>query len=317
MDMKVVALAGGVGGAKLAQGLAACLEPANLTVIVNTADDFVHLGLQISPDLDTVMYTLAGIANPQLGWGRADESWHFMETLEAFGGPVWFRLGDRDLALHHWRTSRRIAGEALSALTLEAKNKLGISVQILPMSDDQVQTIVSTSEGALSFQEYFVARKCEPAVRGFHFEGIETAEPAPGTLESLETADVVIFCPSNPWVSLDPILAVRGIRDQVRSKPVFMVSPIIAGKAVKGPAAKMYAELGVEPSAVAVAQHYEDILLGLMVDHHDASLVPELEALGLKVCIEDTLMKARDDRIRIAQSLLEFAQTTGLKERTS
>jgi LPPG:FO 2-phospho-L-lactate transferase len=314
MDMKVVALTGGVGGAKLADGLAACLDPENLTIIVNTADDFRHLGLWISPDLDTVTYTLAGLADPDRGWGRADESWTFLETLEGLGGPTWFRLGDRDLALHHLRSLRRDRGEPLSVITRDLKTRLGVKPEILPMSDDLVQTIVITGEGELPFQSYFVARKCEPRVKAFRLEGIKTADPAPGVLERLESADLVILCPSNPWVSLDPILAIPGIRELAMQKPVFMVSPIIAGRTVKGPAAKMYAELGIEPSALAVAKHYLDLLTGILIDEQDAHLVPEIEILGLSVSIDQTIMRTRDDRIRLAQSLLQFSNAILVKE---
>lgn len=314
MDLKVVALAGGVGGAKLAEGLAGCLAPENLTIIVNTADDFIHLGMQISPDIDTVTYTLAGLADPERGWGRVDESWVFMETLEQLCGPAWFRLGDRDLALHHFRTYRRAQGERLSSVTYEIKERLGVKPNILPMTDDPVQTIVVTTEGELPFQEYFVARKCEPVVTGFRFEGIEQARPAPGVLESLNAADVVVFCPSNPWVSLDPILGIEGIRSGVENNPVFMVSPIIAGKTVKGPAAKMYAELGIEPSALAVVQHFETLLDGILIDRLDASLAQEIKSLGIQVREDQTLMKTREDRIRLANALLEFSRSTASKE---
>jgi LPPG:FO 2-phospho-L-lactate transferase len=314
MDLKVVALAGGVGGAKLADGLASCLTPDNLTIIVNTADDFTHLGLQISPDIDTVTYTLAGLADPEQGWGRVDESWVFMETLEQLSGPTWFRLGDRDLALHHLRTYRRAHGESLSSVTHELRERFGVKPNILPMTDDLVQTIVVTTEGELPFQEYFVAQKCEPVVTGFRFDGIEQARPAPGVLESLSDADLVVFCPSNPWVSLDPILGIRDIRTGVESNPVFMVSPIIAGRTVKGPAAKMYAELGIEPSALAVARHYENLLEGMLIDRLDAELREEIESLGIRVREDQTIMKTREDRIRLAKALLEFSRSSAIKE---
>jgi LPPG:FO 2-phospho-L-lactate transferase len=314
MDLRVVALAGGVGGAKLADGLAGCLDPEKLSIIVNTADDFIHLGLQISPDIDTVTYTLAGLADPDRGWGRADETWAFMETLDRLGGPTWFRLGDHDLALHHLRTDWRAQGQSLSAITQEIKDRFGVKPEILPMTDDPVQTIVATDEGELPFQEYFVARRCEPVVQGFHFKGIDSAVAAPGVLERLEAADVIVFCPSNPWVSLDPILAVEGVRDRVEHKPVVMVSPIIAGKTVKGPAAKMYEELGIEPSALAVARHYEILLDGIMIDKLDAILEEDIKTLGIRVRLEQTLMKTSEERIRVASALLEFASSSVIKE---
>lgn len=303
--MKVVALAGGVGGAKLVDGLAAVVPAENLTVVVNTGDDFEHLGLSISPDLDTVMYTLAGVANPETGWGRADETWAFIETLETLGGPTWFRLGDRDLALHMERTRRLRQGETLSEVTADLCVALDIHVRLLPMSDDPIRTIVDTNEGKLAFQEYFVARACEPVVRSFEFHGAESAAPAPEVIEALEESDLVIYCPSNPWVSLDPILAVPGMRKAVQARPTIGVSPIIGGKAIKGPAAKMYAELGVEPSALAVAQHYPE-LDAFVIDAADAEWMESIRALGLQPFVTNTVMDSDAARKRLAQEVLEF-----------
>ncbi len=264
--MRVVALAGGVGGAKLADGLAQILPPDSLTLIVNTGDDFEHLGLHISPDLDTICYTLAGLASRTTGWGRADESWHFLEALDALGGPTWFRLGDRDLALHHERTRRLASGEPLSGVTRALAATMGVSSAVLPMTDDRVRTLVLTAEGEIPFQTYFVAMGCEPAVRGFRFSGAESARPAPGVLEALAGADVIVLCPSNPWVSLDPILALPGVRDNVRAGVTVAVSPIVGGQALKGPAAKMFREMGIEPSAQAVATHLKGLIRGLVMD---------------------------------------------------
>jgi len=303
--MKVVALAGGVGGAKLVDGLASVLPAEDLTVIVNTGDDFEHLGLSISPDLDTVMYTLAGLADPETGWGRADETWSFLETLESLGGPTWFRLGDRDLALHTERTRRLLNGGTLSEITDEFCEALDIHVRLLPMSDDPIHTIVHTDEGALAFQEYFVARACEPIVRSFEFVGAESAKPAPGAMEAISQADVVIFCPSNPWVSLDPILAVPGVRESVHAKPIIGVSPIIGGKAIKGPAAKMYMELNVDPSALAVAQHYPQ-LDAFVIDAADADWMEPIRALGMQPFVTQTMMDSTETRRRLAQEVLEF-----------
>ncbi|HLF88511.1 MAG TPA: 2-phospho-L-lactate transferase, partial [Anaerolineales bacterium] len=254
--MKVVALAGGVGGAKLADGLAQILPPKNLTVIVNTGDDFEHFGLKICPDLDTVCYTLAGMANPVTGWGLAGETWNALEAIGTLGGSGWFRLGDRDLGTHLERTRRLRSGQSLSQITRDFCRAWGVQPVVLPMSDDPVPTIVQTDEGELAFQEYFVRRQCHPRVRGFHFEGVQHARAAPGMLEVIEGADLIVICPSNPWVSVDPILAIPGVREALTPSPspstrggrIVAVSPIIAGQAVKGPAAKMYAELGVEPS---------------------------------------------------------------------
>ena len=303
--MKVVALAGGVGGAKLVDGLAAVNPAEHLTVLVNTGDDFEHLGLSISPDLDTVMYTLAGLANPETGWGRADETWSFFETLESLGGPTWFRLGDRDLALHTERTRRLRNGETLSEVTADFCEALDIHVRLLPMSNDLIHTIVHTDEGALAFQEYFVNRACEPAVRSFEFVGAKSAKPAPGVMEAIDQADAVIFCPSNPWVSLDPILAVPEIREAVHARPTIGVSPIIGGKAIKGPAAKMYVELNVDPSALAVAQHFPQ-LDAFVIDTADADWMEPIRALGMQPFVTRTVMDSPGTRRRLAQEVLEF-----------
>jgi LPPG:FO 2-phospho-L-lactate transferase len=306
--MKVVALAGGVGGAKLADGLAQTLPPDDLTVVVNTGDDFEHLGLHISPDLDTVCYTLAGLANNATGWGRAGETWQFLDTLRGLGGPTWFRLGDRDLALHHERTRRLAAGERLSAVTRDLAQRMGVRALVLPMTDDRVRTIVLTGEGELPFQQYFVERRCEPVVRGFRFDGVEGSRPADGVLEALAAAEAVVLCPSNPWVSLDPILAVPGLRPALMGKVVVGVSPIIGGRALKGPAAKMARELGIQPSARAVAEHFERLLIGFVVDHQDAEQTPAIEATGVRVLSTHTIMRSPGDRLRLARETLEFAE---------
>ncbi|HJX40905.1 MAG TPA: 2-phospho-L-lactate transferase [Anaerolineales bacterium] len=305
--MKVVALAGGVGGAKLVDGLAALLPPEDLTVVVNTGDDFQHLGLSICPDLDTITYTLAGLANPRTGWGRRDESWSFLEALGQLGGPTWFRLGDRDLALHVQRTRRLAEGRTLSQVTAEVCAALDVKVRILPMSDQPVSTRVLTEEGELTFQEYFVARACEPRVNGFRLEGLETAQAAPGVLQALREAEAVILCPSNPWVSLDPILALPGVRPSLALKVALGVSPIVGGQAVKGPAAKMFRELGIEPSALAVAQHYRGLLAGLVIDRQDHQHIQAIRELGLQVWEEQTIMRNPRDRRRLARFVLECA----------
>ncbi len=310
--MKVTALAGGVGGAKLVDGLARSLPPQDLTVIVNTGDDFEHLGLLICPDLDTVFYTLAGLANPITGWGRSGETWQALETLSVLGGPTWFRLGDQDLGLHLERTRRRRAGQPLSQITAHFCRALGVAVRVLPMSDDSVPTWVYTTEGELPFQEYFVRRQCHPQVTGFRFAGVEHSAPAPGVLEALAQADLVVICPSNPWVSVAPILAVPGVCDAVVQKPVVAVSPIIGGQAVKGPAAKMYTELGIQPSALAVAGHYwqQDtrLLTGFVMDIQDTDQVDQVRALGVQALATDTLMKTLQDRERLAKEVIAFAQ---------
>lgn len=300
--MKITALAGGVGGAKLANGLAQLLPPEDLTVIVNTGDDFEHLGMYICPDLDTVCYTLAGLANPETGWGRVDESWNAFNNLEKLGGPAWFRLGDSDLATHLERTRRLKEGRLLSQITKEFCVAWNVKSAVLPMTNSPVRTMVDTEEGELAFQEYFVHRHCEPRVKGFRFDGVEVAEPAPGVKEAIQAADAVILCPSNPWVSIDPILHVIKQID----KPVVAVSPIIGGEAVKGPAAKMYKELGIEPSALAVAKHYHTILKGFVLDTADIKYIQQVEAMNIKTRATDTLMKNQKDRARLAQDVLHF-----------
>ena len=297
--MKITALAGGVGGAKLAHGLAQILPPEDLTIIVNTGDDFEHLGLSICPDLDTVCYTLAGLANPETGWGRVNETWNTIANIEKLGGPNWFRLGDQDIATHLERTRRLKGGETLSQITKDFCKAWGIQPTILPMTDAPVRTIVDSDEGELAFQEYFVHRQCGPKVKGFRFDGVEVAEPAFGVREAVESAEAIVICPSNPWVSVDPILRVIPLP----KKKIVAVSPIIGGKTVKGPAAKMYAELGIEPSALAVAKHYRDLLSGFVLDNVDAHLADKIRTRTL---VTDTLMNSLTDRARLAMDVLNF-----------
>lgn len=308
--MKVVALAGGVGGAKLADGLAQNLPPEDLTIIVNTGDDFEHLGLQICPDLDTVCYTLAGIANPATGWGRSEESWQALEAIGELGGPTWFRLGDRDLGLHLERTRRLRSGHSLAQVTHHFCQVWGIGPRVLPMSNDKVPTWVYTEEGELPFQEYFVHRQCHPQVTGFLFQDVEQANPTPGVIEALEDAELVVICPSNPWVSVGPILAVPGIKStlQYSDCPVVAVSPIIGGQAVKGPAAKMYSELGIEPSALSVASQYGDLLNGFVIDVVDAGDADAIQTLGIRPLTTQTLMKTVLDRQFLSAEILAFGQ---------
>ena len=305
-DIKIVALAGGVGGAKFADGLAQALQPDQLTIIVNTADDFTHLGLRISPDLDTVCYTLAGLANPDTGWGRENETWNVFTHLKRMGMPEWFQLGDSDLATHIIRTVRTTNGWTLSQITRCFCETWGIKVHVLPMSDQDIQTMVHTDEGILEFQEYFVHRKCMPAVRGFTFEGILSSLPAPGVLDALKMADAVVICPSNPWVSIDPILAVPHILTELQAHLVIAVSPIIGNQTVKGPAAKMFSELGIEPSAFAVAQHYGTIINSLVIDRSDFLLGERINALGIGTYQTDIIMHDWSDRNRLAMEVLAY-----------
>ncbi|MEW6241778.1 MAG: 2-phospho-L-lactate transferase [Chloroflexota bacterium] len=304
--MKITALAGGVGGAKLAHGLAQILPPEDLTIIVNTGDDFEHLGLYICPDLDTVCYTLAGRANPETGWGRAGETWQAMSNLKTLGAPDWFNLGDQDLATHLERTRRMKEGQSLSQIMRDFCAAWGVRHPVLPMSDQSVRTIVETDEGDLPFQEYFVHRRCQPRVRGFRFDGVDSAEPAAGAREAIQSADAVILCPSNPWVSIDPILAVLHPSSFILHPLIVAVSPIIGGKTVKGPAAKMFGELGIEPSAIAVAEHYGDLLTGIVVDSVDSELAKRIK---IKTLVTDTIMNSSSDRARLARDVLEFIGT--------
>lgn len=301
-ELKIVALAGGVGGAKLAHGLAQILPPEDLTVIVNTGDDFEHYGLYICPDLDTVCYTLAGLANPETGWGRVDETWNVIKNASSLGGPDWFRLGDKDLGTHLERTRLLKEDVPLSKITSDFCRAWGIKHKILPMSDQPVRTMVDTDEGELAFQEYFVHRRCEPRVQGFRFDNVDAAEPALGVKEALATAEAVIICPSNPWVSIDPILRIIKNID----KPIYAVSPIIGGQAVKGPAAKMYSELGIEPSAFAVANHYSGLATGFVLDQIDEQLIEGVRGLNMQVHVTNTLMKCHDDRKQLAREILHF-----------
>ena len=304
----VLALCGGIGGAKLALGLARVLPPGDLTIAVNTADDFEHLGLCISPDLDTVTYALADIDNLETGWGRRNETWCFMQALAEVGGETWFKLGDRDLALHVERTRRLRNGETLSAITADIARRFGIESRILPMSDNRVSTMVHTPDGTLPFQRYFVEQQCVPEVTGFAFEGAAAAAPHPAILAALSDRRLraVVICPSNPYISIDPILALPGLRAALRraSAPVVAVSPIIGGRAVKGPTAKMMQELGLSVDVRTVAAHYGDMLNGYVIDAADDSFANELD---LPVLVTPTLMRSLADREALARAVLDFA----------
>lgn len=308
----VVALSGGVGGAKLALGLSRVLDPARLVVVANTGDDFVHLGLAISPDVDTLAYTLAGVVDPERGWGLAGETWRFMEALGRLGGDAWFRLGDGDLAMHVERTRRLAAGERLAAVTAALAARLGVASRVLPMSDDPVRTRVHTDEGWMGFQDYFVRRRTEPRVQAVEYAGAAAAAPAPGLLEALADPGLraIVICPSNPLLSIGPILAVPGVRAALlaRRAPAVAVSPLIGGAAVKGPTAKMMRELGQEASAGQVARGYEGLIDAFVVDpaDADASYPP-----GIRLHAAPALMTTLADRERLARAALEAAQAAG------
>ena len=307
--MTVLALAGGVGGARLAAGLSRALPAGSLTIAVNTGDDFEHLGLSISPDIDTVVYTLAGLGNPEQGWGLAGESWSFMAALERLGGKTWFRLGDRDLATHVERTRRLAQGETLSAITADFAARLGINQLIVPMSDDRVRTIVGTDGGDLAFQDYFVRRQCNPVLQSIRFDGAETATLSGGFLRALAdpALKAIIICPSNPVLSLGPILALPTIRDRLRTRavPVVAVSPFIGGQAVKGPAAKIMAELGLPTTPDGLLSLYAGLVDGLVIDHADAR---NKSASDVRLCVTGTLMRNADDQLRLAEEVIAFAR---------
>jgi LPPG:FO 2-phospho-L-lactate transferase len=311
--MRVLVLSGGVGGAKLALGLMHAVEPSELTIVANTGDDFEHLGLHVSPDVDTLVYTLAGVANQATGWGRADETWSFLASLSELGEEDWFRLGDKDLAVHVARTHRLARGERLSEVVDRFSKKLGVRASIVPMSDDPVRTIVETKRGALPFQHYFVKERCAPEVTGFRYRGIESASPSAAFVRSAADPrlDAVVIAPSNPYVSVDPILNLPGVTAMLRGQraPIVAVSPIVGGRAVKGPLGKMLAELGRPTDAAAIADHYRrrGLLDGFVFDRTDEALRPAFERLEIAACATDTLMTSLGDRVRLAKEVLAFS----------
>ena len=301
----VVALSGGVGGAKPALGLSRILPAEELLIVANTGDDFEHLGLTVCPDIDTLTYALAGLDNPATGWGRRDETWSFMETIAALGGEDWFRLGDRDLALHVERTRRLGAGQSLSQITRDVCRRLGVGPRVLPMSDDRVRTRVRAESGWIDFQDYFVRQQCRPVVQQLAFAGAADARPQPEVMAALAGGSVraVVICPSNPFISIEPILAVPGLRAAIKAcgAPVVAVSPIVGGRAVKGPTAKMMQELGLPVSSAAVAARYGELLDGYVVDSGDA------DGIRSKAHVAPTLMTTLEDREALARAVLDFA----------
>jgi LPPG:FO 2-phospho-L-lactate transferase len=315
MNRKCLAISGGVGGAKLALGLSHELSSDDLVIVANTGDDFTHLGLKVSPDLDTVMYTLANINNKELGWGQQGETWNFLDAIKVLGGETWFRIGDRDLGTHIVRTELMAGGQSLSEATMQLCRQLNISHSLIPMTDDPVSTIVNTRNGErLAFQHYFVRDKCAPEVVGFEFGGMDVARPAPGFLAALQDPDLtaIIICPSNPFVSVDPVLKLPGVVSAMASSgaPMIAVSPIVGGQAIKGPAAKMMGELGMPQSALAVAKHYKTHypdMRGFVLDNVDSELQGEVEALGFATILTNTVMVTLQDRIDLARTILDFS----------
>lgn len=303
--MNVTVLTGGVGGAKFVLGLQACGLGKDITAIVNTGDDFRHLGLHISPDIDTLLYTLAGKANVEQGWGRADETWTFMEQLRELGGPRWFNLGDGDLALHVLRTHRLDNGESLSAVTGDYAHRWDIAPRILPMSDDPVRTFVKTSEGLLPFQTYFVEQQCRPVTKAIRFKGALDAHPAPGVEAAIGRADVIFIAPSNPWLSIDPLLAIPDLREALQEAraPVVVISPLVGGKSVKGPTSKLMDELNLAPDNHSIAAHYVGIASAMVHDPSDCS------PAGMPCLAVPTLMTTLESKRSLAKAALDFAAT--------
>ncbi|MEX2123504.1 MAG: 2-phospho-L-lactate transferase [Woeseia sp.] len=308
----VVALSGGVGGAKLALGLASVLPSSQLSIVANTGDDFEYLGLHISPDIDSLIYTLAGVNNPVTGWGRANESWTFMSEAERLGIDSWFRTGDKDLAVHVHRTSRLRSGSSLSAVTDEIARRMGIAANIIPMSDDPVRTYLETDVGTLAFQDYFVRHGCKPQVSGIRFQGCETAAPSPMFRQLLDSPDLaaVVLCPSNPYLSIDPVLSIPGVVEALacNKAPVIAVSPIVQGQAIKGPTAKIMGELGVPVTPAAVADHYQGLIDGFVLDSSDGELSRSMAGTGLAVEVANTVMQSLGDRASLARTVLEFSR---------
>ncbi|HXX21238.1 MAG TPA: 2-phospho-L-lactate transferase [Candidatus Acidoferrum sp.] len=306
--MEIAALAGGVGASKLLLGLHRVMDPRELTAIVNTGDDIVLHGLSISPDLDIVTYTLAGLVNPDTGWGFRDETFRALEQLAVYGRPEWFRLGDRDLATHIHRTAMLRAGARLSEVADSIRQALGVQARILPMSDEPVPTMIETNQGRLHFQEYLVQRRAEPRVHAISFDGIERARPALGVLEALERASNIVICPSNPLISIGPILAVPGVREALRKRRAHVVAicPIVGGKSLKGPSDQMLAQLGHEVSALGVARMYQDICATFVIDPVDSAQAPAIDALGVEVIIYPTVMHTDQDKELLARRIMQF-----------
>jgi LPPG:FO 2-phospho-L-lactate transferase len=307
-NLKITALAGGIGAAKFLLGLTGVMPAEDITVIANTGDDIELFGLRISPDIDTVTYTLAGVINQNFGWGLADDTFESLKWMARYGGPIWFNLGDRDLATHIYRTNALRQGKTLTEITKHIASSLGVSSTILPMTDAYTPTRVMTDEGELHFQEYFVGRRCEPPVSGIRFDNIETAKPASGGIESILNADAIIICPSNPFISIGPILAVPGIRQalQQTQAPVIAITPIIAGQALKGPAADMLRDLGHEVSARGVASIYQDFVNLFVLDKADETLKQSIEDSGMRVEVMNTVMNTLEDKETLARHILKL-----------
>jgi LPPG:FO 2-phospho-L-lactate transferase len=317
----VLALCGGVGGAKLAFGLARVLQPDDLSIVVNTGDDFQHLGLAISPDIDTVVYTLGGLSDRERGWGLAGETWSFLAALRRLGGEDWFQLGDHDLATHVERTRKLAAGATLSQVTAELARGLGVAPAVIPMSDQRVATWIDTPDGPLPFQTYFVRERCAPRALGVRFEGAERAVASPAFAAAMARPDLaaIVICPSNPYLSIDPILAVPGVRRAIaaRAVPCVAVSPIVGGQAIKGPTAKLMDELGLAPGTAAICDHYRGLIDGLVLDHVDAAEADIADRRGIAALVTATVMRTDEDRLALAGDTLAFAASLRARTRAT
>ncbi len=310
---KFIAVSGGVGGAKLALGLEKIIQSEDLMVIGNVGDDFRHFGLHISPDIDTLLYTLSGKSDIEKGWGLANETWEFMSAMNELGGDIWFQLGDRDLATHVERTRRLQHGESLSEITDYFRRTFGIGATIIPATDDQLRTIVETDIGVLNFQEYFVRERCNPRIQNLHFQGSESAYPQKELTKALGSTELqsIIFCPSNPLLSIDPILSIQGLKKAFAESgaKIVAVTPIVGGAAIKGPAAKNLRELGYPVSATTVAKHYQGLIHGFVLDKRDREETKQIEKLGISVLVAETIMNDLETKIQLAEKTLQFAKS--------
>ena len=314
---KYLALSGGVGGAKLALGLSHVLNTEQLLIVVNTGDDFQHLGLLVSPDIDTLIYTLSGLSNRELGWGRQDESWNFMQACEELGMDTWFRLGDKDLAVHLFRTQGLAQGLTLSEVTRELCKRFNINFQIVPMSDDSINTFVDTTMGTLPFQEYFVKHRCEPEVIELEYRGVDNAQMSFSFEKSLDDSalQAVIICPSNPFLSVQPILSIPNVRKKLKEirQPVVIVSPIVEGQAIKGPTGKMMKEMGFDCNVSGIVDFYADIADGIVIDNKDSIYAERIESRGIKVHTSNIVMQSLQERINLAKEVIQFSKTFSAK----
>ncbi|MDH3351978.1 MAG: 2-phospho-L-lactate transferase [Gammaproteobacteria bacterium] len=319
IPFKVAAFSGGVGGAKLVLGLSQICAAEELTVVVNTGDDFEHLGLHVSPDVDTVIYTLAAINNAETGWGRADETWSFMSALQQLGAPTWFQLGDKDLALNVYRTEKLRSGITLSDVTIDVAQKFGIRFRVFPMSNDPVRTMIETDSETISFQDYFVRQKCRPAVQKIRYQGLDSALPSPGLDALLKSSEIgaYVICPSNPYLSIDPMLSLPSVRDHIIDSPapVVAVSPVVAGGSLKGPTGKIMGELGIPCTAIEVAKHYKGLINGIIIADQDAGDTAEIERLGVHVITANIVMKSTQDKRDLATLVLSFARQLASKSK--